>query len=501
MAGPETPSRIAAGSMEMCSSSSVPSSRGASLSSFAAPSSTANGGSKTSNVRVVARVRPALVHERHRRTCLLPLKNDEDAANETFATPAKAPSQRQDLQTKATPLIRNTAAARKSSSSTPRNPFASVTNVYGNATSMVASKGDVSKEYVYDAVFAPEATQKEVYDRSVGDAVRRNIFRGYNTTIIAYGQSGSGKTYTMSGQKEADKMAPSPPGSSFLESFNFDEAAANTDYKLCDDDGIIPRAVHDLFKAKKRHESAGEVSITLTYLEIYNEELRDLLVDEQLGESSLKIRDSAEDGFFVGGLTSAVVTSAKHARELMDAATTRRRTASTKLNERSSRSHAICTLMISISPAMNSQTTSVDTIGSRGSEIITAKLTMVDLAGSERIKQSGVTGMAKKESININKDLFVLAKVVSALSENAKKKTHVPYRDSKLTRLLRDSLGGMYPITPRLLLLSVNVLTLSSAQATAVPLLSLAFHHRIYVLRSPSILSDTQNALERLQIQ
>jgi hypothetical protein len=168
-------------------------------------------------------------------------------------------------------------------------------------------------------------------------------------------------------------------------------------------------------------------------------------VDE---ESSLKIRDSAEDGFFVGGLTSAPVTSAKHARELMDAATTRRRTASTKLNERSSRSHAICTLMISISPAMNSQTTSVDTIGSRGSEIITAKLTMVDLAGSERIKQSGVTGMAQKESININKDLFVLAKVVSALSENAKKKTHVPYRDSKLTRLLRDSLGGMYPMMP-----------------------------------------------------
>jgi hypothetical protein len=310
---------------------------------------------------------------------------------------------------------------------------------------MVATKGEVSKEYVYDAVFAPEATQKEVYDRSVGDAVRRNIFRGYNTTIIAYGQSGSGKTYTMSGQKEADKMAPSPPGSSFLESFNFDEAAAKQDYKLSDDDGIIPRAVHDLFKAKQRHESAGEVSITLTYLEIYNEELRDLLVDE---ESSLKIRDSAEDGFFVGGLTSAPVTSAKHARELMDAATTRRRTASTKLNERSSRSHAICTLMISISPAMNSQTTSVDTIGSRGSEIITAKLTMVDLAGSERIKQSGVTGMAQKESININKDLFVLAKVVSALSENAKKKTHVPYRDSKLTRLLRDSLGGMYPMMP-----------------------------------------------------
>jgi hypothetical protein len=159
MAGPFTSSRMAAGSMEMHSSSSVPSSRGASLSSFAAPSSTANGGSKTSNVRVVARVRPALDHERHRRTCLVPLENDESGANETFETPAKTSSQRQDLQTSATPLIRNTASNTRnsSSSSTPRNPFASVTNVYGSATSMVATKGGVSKEYVYDAIFAPEA--------------------------------------------------------------------------------------------------------------------------------------------------------------------------------------------------------------------------------------------------------------------------------------------------------------------------------------------------------
>ena len=411
------------------------SSRGAALSSFAAPSS-AGGGNKPANVRVVARIRPLLEHERHRRSCLTTVETEE-RSTDSFATPSKNVSS----SIAATPVIRNTR--QRDVDLSPRNRSFSVANMsYGNATSMMAGKDDVQRQFSYDAVFSPEASQKEVYDRSVGDAVRRNIFRGYNTTIIAYGQSASGKTFTMSGQKEADKMAPSPVGSSFVETFNFDKLPSKDDYSLGDDDGIIPRAIHDLFKAKQRHESAGEVSISLTYMEIYNEELRDLLVDEH--PQALKLRDSGEEGFFVVGLSSVLVKSAKHARDLMDAATTRRRTSSTKLNLRSSRSHAICTLTVSINPALNSQTTSADTIGSRGSEIITAKLTMVDLAGSERIKQSGVTGIAQKESININKDLFVLAKVVSALADksNLKKTVHVPYRDSKLTRLLRDSLGG-----------------------------------------------------------
>jgi hypothetical protein len=283
-------------------------------------------------------------------------------------------------------------------------------------------------------------SQKEVYDRSVGDAIRRNIFRGYNTTIIAYGQSGSGKTFTMSGQKEADKMAPSPEGLTYVRSFNFEKSALK-DYSVDDDDGIIPRAIHDLFKSKQRHEPAEEITISLTYMEVYNDELKDLLVDSG---PEMRIRDAGEEGFFVEGLCSVVVKSAKHARDLIDTATTRRRTASTKLNLRSSRSHAICTLTVSINSARTQPTLSGAIEGDQGSEIVTAKLTMVDLAGSERIKHSGVTGTAQKESININKDLFVLAKVVSALADksNLKKAAHVPYRDSKLTSLLRDSLGG-----------------------------------------------------------
>jgi Kinesin motor domain len=346
-----------------------------------------------------------------------------------------------------TPVIENTTARQNLEAATSPRTM-SLSNVsfsctsYGNATRLMATKGETRREFVYDAVLSPEASQKEVYDRSVGDAVRRNIFRGYNTTIIAYGQSGSGKTFTMSGQKEADKMAPSPEGSSFVQSFNFDNSVMK-EYSLDDDDGIIPRAIHDLFKSKQRHESAEEVSISLTYMEIYNDELRDLLVDRG---PEMRIRDAGEEGFFVEGLNSVMVKSAKHARDLMDTAITRRRTSSTKLNLRSSRSHAICTLTVSINSARTRQTLSSMQVGLRGTEIVTAKLTMVDLAGSERIKQSGVTGTAQKESININKDLFVLAKVVSALADksNLKKTAHVPYRDSKLTSLLRDSLGGKW---------------------------------------------------------
>jgi Kinesin motor domain len=286
---------------------------------------------------------------------------------------------------------------------------------------IVASKEKMQRDFLFDAVLGPNASQEEVYEKSVGDAVSDNIFRGYNTTILAYGQSGSGKTFTMFGQREAEKMAPSPDGSSFAQSFKFDKSRGSGD-SVSAEEGIIPRAIHDLFTSKQREEKAGKVSILLTFMEIYNDELRDLMVD---GGSDMKIRDSGDDGFFVEGLTSIVVKSAAHARDLMDTASTRRRTASTKLNMRSSRSHAICTLTVS-------------------TETVSAKLTMVDLAGSERIKQSGVSKMAQKESININKDLFVLAKVISALADKSslKKNTHVPYRDSKLTSLLRDSLGG-----------------------------------------------------------
>lgn len=207
--------------------------------------------------------------------------------------------------------------------------------------------------------------------------------------------------------------------------------------RISSDDGIILRAIHDLFKAKQRHESAGEVVIQLSYLEIWNDELRDLLCDDEI---MIKLRDHGEGGVQIKGLTSITVTSVAQVLDLMDKAARRRTTGSTFVNARSSRSHAICTLTVTIYPALPGNIGNIPA----SSEVITAKLTLVDLAGSERIKTTRVTGDQQKESISINKDLFVLGKVLSVLADNRneRQQEHVPYRDSKLTRLLRDSLGG-----------------------------------------------------------
>lgn len=384
------------------------------------PSSSVRAGERSCKVKVVTRIRPLLQQEKSRRSSLTAMEIEE-GTSEIFSTPLKTLSSSTSLEE--TPLIKNKArngeGTLKSKPSRPNEPF-SFENT-ATAKRITVSKDKIQRDFVFDAVFGPNSSQKEIYEKSVGDAVGENIFQGYNTTILAYGQSGSGKTFTMFGKKEAEKMAPSPDGSTSAQSFKFDKSSDLESY-VSAEEGIIPRAINDLFSAKQRHEKLGKVTIRLNFLELYNDELRDLMVD---GGSDLKIRDSGDDGFFAEGLTSIAVESAEHARDLIDTACTRRRTASTKLNMRSSRSHAICTLTVS-------------------TELVSAKLTMVDLAGSERIKQTGVSKMAQKESININKDLFVLAKVISALADkaNQKRNVHVPYRDSKLTSLLRDSLGG-----------------------------------------------------------
>jgi len=446
--------------------------REAALSSFAAPSTGNRSKSKSSHVRVVARIRPMNEQEQHGIAALQPIVQEPLAPQEEshssplqsarkgpfkFLTPkkrSKASSSKNTPQraNDATPVIRN--GQRIAAPSPGRPPVSSSQTEYGTAKSLSAQQ----KVFDFDAVFSQDATQKEVYDRSVGDAVRRNIFRGYNTTIIAYGQTGSGKTFTMGGKREAElanamDVSPTSRSSSsrsFTESpkralentSDETKSTSSSTFSIDEDDGIIPRAVHDLFKAKQRHESAGEVTIQLTYLEIYNDELRDLLVDGGDEPTNMKLCDQGDDGVVVKGLTCVNVTSTEQVRQLMDAAAKQRTTASTKMNMRSSRSHAICSLLVTINPATQSGTN--QSMSTRA-EVITAKLTLVDLAGSERIKETGVVGIHQQESININKDLFVLGKVISSLADKMKAsrtKVHVPYRDSKLTRLLRDSLGG-----------------------------------------------------------
>jgi len=411
---------------------------------------------KVSHVRVVARIRPMSLEEQMQgcTTCVtvIPGENDPSIKQSpikkkgpfAFLTPSKRNTkERAPLSITSitmTPVTKNTSQRSRRFHMSPGKHSYSVIKeilpvVYGSSTSLLTtapSKSSTQKQFDYDAVLDEDATQQEAYERSVGDAISRNIFQGYNTTILAYGQTGSGKTYTMTGGSEEPEQR-----------------------------GILPRAVQDLFHAKDNQD--GDVAITLTYMEIHNDEIRDLLSEENAESNSpLKLRDHGDDGIVVNGLRSVSVKNEREVQELLELAGRNRMAASTKMNQHSSRSHAICTFTVTIASTQNTM------------EVISAKLVLVDLAGSERIKQTGVVGLAKQESININKDLFVLAKVVSALSDQSKskKKVHVPYRDSKLTRLLRESLGGscytvmVACVSPSNALLDESINTLRYAERT-----------------------------------
>jgi Kinesin motor domain/SAP domain len=210
-----------------------------------------------------------------------------------------------------------------------------------------------------------------------------------------------------------------------------------------DSDGIIPRAVYDLFAHRQAMPQGPErVTIEMSYLEIYHEDVRDLLIE---GDAvvPLQIRDSKTEGVVVQNLTSVKVSSPMDVQHLMNQASTRRATGSTAMNAVSSRSHAICTLHVTIAPFPTIATES-DNDDEEATALVTAKLTLVDLAGSERIKKTGAEGQRRDEGISINKGLLTLGQCVSGLADMAQKGTqsHIPYRDSKLTRLLQDSLGG-----------------------------------------------------------
>eukprot|EP00339_Tiarina_fusa_P029749 CAMPEP_0117069750 /NCGR_PEP_ID=MMETSP0472-20121206/48950_1 /TAXON_ID=693140 ORGANISM="Tiarina fusus, Strain LIS" /NCGR_SAMPLE_ID=MMETSP0472 /ASSEMBLY_ACC=CAM_ASM_000603 /LENGTH=645 /DNA_ID=CAMNT_0004792471 /DNA_START=354 /DNA_END=2291 /DNA_ORIENTATION=+ len=250
-----------------------------------------------------------------------------------------------------------------------------------------------------DAVFDGKSTQQDVYQRSgAQNAVCDDIFKGFNCTILAYGQTGAGKTFTMG------TAAGSAVG---------------------EHDGIIPRATSDLFRMIN-DRCDGNADVELSYMEIYNEEIRDLMDDSSSG---LRIRETLDGEVYVSGLKSQPVKSPEEIGKCMEQASQRRMVASTKMNAVSSRSHAICVLKIK---GVLEDSTKFE-----------AKLTLVDLAGSERIKKTGAQGNRRQEGININKGLFILGQVVSALAEQRPKyKRKPPYRDSKLTRLLQDSLGG-----------------------------------------------------------
>ncbi len=271
----------------------------------------------------------------------------------------------------------------------------------------------------------------------MGDSLRRNIFRGFNTTVISYGCKNTGKSYTMFGpkMKNHNNCVIDDDDCSVKTSDSY-----NTSHGSYDEDGIVPRAIYDLFLAKDKQATGGEVMIQMTFIEVYNDTIVDLLThNKSKGSKNLVIRDnsvgSSAGGVSIRGVTSIKLKSTSHARHILEAATKRRKS--------SSRSHTICTLHVKINPAVNSTVTSGKLASMTSIDIISAKLTLVDLAGSERVKEDGESITQQKENAAISKDLLVFGQCIQALSGNKDSTTsHVPYRDCKLTRILRDSLGG-----------------------------------------------------------
>lgn len=255
------------------------------------------------------------------------------------------------------------------------------------------------KRFIYDYVFGEESSQAAVYEACVSNLLPK-IFEGFNVTILAYGQTGSGKTFTMGTCCSSNGV-------------NSEEA------------GIIPRTVQDIFKHIAT--STGKIFLVrASFLEIYKEDVFDLFSKSQ-GREPLAIREDQSGTIKVTNLTELNVTSPDETVRLLEIGSASRSTASTNMNSRSSRSHAIFTLTVEQQDKENTGATTV------------AKFHLVDLAGSERAGKTKAVGERLKEGININRGLLSLGNVISALCDG---NLHIPYRDSKLTRLLQDSLGG-----------------------------------------------------------
>ncbi|XP_041902249.1 chromosome-associated kinesin KIF4 [Corvus kubaryi] len=258
------------------------------------------------------------------------------------------------------------------------------------------------KAFTYDYVFDPSVEQEEVFNTAVSPLVR-GIFKGYNATVLAYGQTGSGKTYSMGGTYTANQEhEPSV--------------------------GVIPRVIKLLFE-EKQHRQDWDFVLKVSYLEIYNEDILDLLCPSR-ERSPISIREDPKEGIKIVGLTERSVTCAQETVSCLEQGNNSRTVGSTAMNSQSSRSHAIFTICID-QKKKNDKNCSFH-----------CKLHLVDLAGSERQKKTKAEGDRLKEGININRGLLCLGNVISALGEENKKGGFVPYRDSKLTRLLQDSLGG-----------------------------------------------------------
>ncbi|XP_062051051.1 kinesin-like protein KIF21A isoform X3 [Lepus europaeus] len=292
------------------------------------------------------------------------------------------------------------------------------------------------KAFTFDYVFDIDSQQQQIYTQCIEKLIE-GCFEGYNATVFAYGQTGAGKTYTM--------------GTGF-------------DVNIVEEEqGIISRAVKHLFKSieEKKHTAIKnglpppDFKVNAQFLELYNEEVLDLFdttrdIDSKNKKSNIRIHEDSTGGIYTVGVTTRTVNTESEMMQCLKLGALSRTTASTQMNVQSSRSHAIFTIHVCqtrVCPQMDAENATDNKMISESSqmnefETLTAKFHFVDLAGSERLKRTGATGERAKEGISINCGLLALGNVISALGDKSKRATHVPYRDSKLTRLLQDSLGG-----------------------------------------------------------
>uniref|UniRef100_A0A8B9TVN4 Kinesin family member 1B n=1 Tax=Anas platyrhynchos TaxID=8839 RepID=A0A8B9TVN4_ANAPL len=288
-----------------------------------------------------------------------------------------------------------------------------IIQMQGNSTSIINPKNpkeapkSFSFDYSYWSHTSPEdpcfASQSRVYN-DIGKEMLLHAFEGYNVCIFAYGQTGAGKSYTMMGKQEESQA------------------------------GIIPQLCEELFE--KINDNSNEemsYSVEVSYMEIYCERVRDLLNPKNKG--NLRVREHPLLGPYVEDLSKLAVTSYTDIADLMDAGNKARTVAATNMNETSSRSHAVFTIVFTQKKHDAETDLSTEKV---------SKISLVDLAGSERADSTGAKGTRLKEGANINKSLTTLGKVISALAESKKKKKtdFIPYRDSVLTWLLRENLGG-----------------------------------------------------------
>jgi len=248
--------------------------------------------------------------------------------------------------------------------------------------------------FTFDRIFSPETQQKFFFDEAIKPIVD-DVIGGYNGTVFAYGQTGSGKTHTMMGDMD------------------------NEEFK-----GLIPRIVEQIFHSIISSPSTMEYTVKVSYMEIYMEKIRDLLNPQN---DNLPIHEEKNRGVYVKGLLEVYVSSVQEVYEVMKRGGNARIVAYTNMNAESSRSHSIFVI-------------TVNQKNLNDGSVKSGKLSLVDLAGSEKVGKTGASGQTLEEAKKINKSLSALGMVINALTDG--KSTHIPYRDSKLTRILQESLGG-----------------------------------------------------------